>query len=616
MGRRRELRIATRLPETTMDIEGKIVGNYVLQRLLGQGGMGAVYLARHAEIGHEVAIKMVSAHLAHKPNIANRFIAEAKALARIKHPNIITIFDFGRTDEGALYYVMERLEGEDFASFLKKEVPLSVEGCLRVMEQLCAGLHAAHASGVVHRDLKPGNIFVTSEDPLQLKILDFGIAKDLMRAEADNVSLTATGAVLGTPMMLAPEQAMGRTLEIGPQVDIYALGVLAYWMLSGKPPFWDEDRLVIIIKHVTEEATWLADVADVSDAVARVVHNCLVKDPAERYGRADLLIEDFAKAANLEVSRQIRRLIDKTSERAWSESGTFNLAQLSAGTTTADGGQTSIGDDAPSAALLAPTLLPSMSDGASAATPPGTASESAMPPRSLTDAQEQGLLGSSGLHGQTTLSGAGIVSNIPSVAVVPRTKGRVWVWATLVVAGVAALVLMGRDVLIDAPKPAEVAAVSAAVSPKPPANAERRKTLPLVVESNTPGAKPTSIPVVAAIAASDPRDIVERPTIRLDAEVSPPSAPLATRALTQAKKKKKKKKKKKSQVPTKKKAEAGSVASHRKVPASSASAAKPTERPVTPAAKNPPSVPSRAASTLKSDDKPGKVKLGVHPVAF
>jgi len=184
---------------------GQQVGNYVLKKLLGEGGMGAVYLAEHPRIGRQVAIKILSSYIATQPQVAQRFEAEAKLITRIEHPNIIEIFDFGSLEDGSLYYIMEVLKGRELAYVIRQNKKMTPEEAWPYLEQVCAALQAAHELGVIHRDLKPENIFVLDREPLTIKILDFGIAKLL--ETAGGVSLTNTGMVMGTPLFIAPEQA-------------------------------------------------------------------------------------------------------------------------------------------------------------------------------------------------------------------------------------------------------------------------------------------------------------------------------------------------------------------------------------------------------------------------
>jgi len=275
---------------------GETIGNYRLVSLLGKGGMGRVYLGEHPEIGRQVAIKVIVQDETMPPGTTQRFVSEARAVARIPHPGIIDIYDFGRTSTGQLYYTMELLPGCDLEEILKERGQMHPEVVVAYALQICDALAAAHATGVVHRDLKPANIFVVNQNPLTIKILDFGIAK-MLGGDASQSGLTQTGAVMGTPLYMAPEQAAGRTNLIDHRTDIYALGATLYHMLAGRPPFMDRAPAVVLAMHIKEPATPLCQlVPHVPPALAAVVERCLAKDPEERFPSASELAEALQAA--------------------------------------------------------------------------------------------------------------------------------------------------------------------------------------------------------------------------------------------------------------------------------------------------------------------------------
>ncbi len=275
---------------------GRRIGNYVLQDKLGAGGMGEVYLAEHPDIGRRVAIKVLAARMTGDRRMAERFFLEARAIANVKHPNIIEIYDFGRTDDDRLYYVMEALEGTDLASLMQKKVLFSPQQVAVYLRQICGALEAAHAAKVIHRDLKPENIFVLSSGgEQQIKILDFGLVKLLENPEGEN--LTETGVILGSPKTISPEQATGMINMIGPRTDLYSLGVILYWMLAGKPPLTGDTPVALMARHITCAPRPLHETnASIPEALAAVIHQCLEKDPEDRPPSAAALRERYDEA--------------------------------------------------------------------------------------------------------------------------------------------------------------------------------------------------------------------------------------------------------------------------------------------------------------------------------
>lgn len=258
--------------------------------------MGSVYLARHVSTRQPVAIKIIAAHLAQSGNVALRFETEARAVMRINHPNVIRIFDFGRLPDGTLYHVMEVLNGVELTRLIEQKGSFTPTETLPLLHQICMGLQAAHDQAIVHRDLKPENIFVQqTPDGFSVKLLDFGIAKLLDPDEFLN--LTSTGIAIGTPMFIAPEQAMGAKDLISPRTDLYSLGIILYNMLSGTLPFRSAGIGALLAAHIEATPPPLRGRAPrVPETVAAVVHQCLAKEPGQRPASAMALFEAFDHA--------------------------------------------------------------------------------------------------------------------------------------------------------------------------------------------------------------------------------------------------------------------------------------------------------------------------------
>jgi serine/threonine protein kinase len=269
-------------------VVGKNVGNYVIESPLGKGGMGEVYLARHPQLDRFAAIKFLDASLSH-PELISRFFDEAKITASLKHPNVVDIFDFGEVD-GRLYYLMELLRGHDLSQELVRRGALPLLLGIDFLRQICLGLSAVHRAGIVHRDLKPSNIFVLEGEPYQIKLTDFGIAKNTALATHG----TSHGQVLGTPIYMSPEQALGQVDRISPQSDIYSLGIIAHELLTGEVPFQGDSPVAILIRHVQEVPPSLKSILpDVPAELGEVIDACLSKDPQLRPKSASALATCF-----------------------------------------------------------------------------------------------------------------------------------------------------------------------------------------------------------------------------------------------------------------------------------------------------------------------------------
>lgn len=273
-------------------------GRYKLHRILGQGGLGVVYEAQHVQIGRRVAIKVLREEVSKNETVLERFRQEAKSASRIGHENIVDIIDFGETAYGAPYLVMEMLEGEDLAHLLKRERELPIETALTVLIQCCRALGAAHEKGIVHRDMKPENIFLTSREGNEhfVKIVDFGIAKmnDLEQPGEPGRKLTKTGMIFGTPEYMSPEQAAGKPSDH--RVDIYALGIILFEIVCGRVPFLGDSFMAVLSQHLLEPVPRVHDLnpaARLPPALDAVIQRALQKHPDHRYQSMDDLARDL-----------------------------------------------------------------------------------------------------------------------------------------------------------------------------------------------------------------------------------------------------------------------------------------------------------------------------------
>ena len=264
------------------------LGQYVVHEKIGEGGMGAVYRASHAMLKRPTAIKLIAPDRAGETAIA-RFEREVMAASRLSHPNNVAIYDFGRTRGGVFYYAMELLDGQDLSRLVEREGPQSVSRTLHILRQVTAALGEAHDAGLVHRDVKPENIMLCTRGGVRdfVKVLDFGLVKDVATSEATKI--TAETSIAGTPLYMAPEAILAPE-TVGPAADVYAVGCVAYFLLTGRPPFAGSNLVEVCAAHVhaVPEPPSSHAPAPVPSELDALVVRCLEKDPQRRPTTRDL----------------------------------------------------------------------------------------------------------------------------------------------------------------------------------------------------------------------------------------------------------------------------------------------------------------------------------------
>src|SRR6202171_4752792 len=274
-------------------MEPRRIASYTLLDQIGYGGMSVVYRARQETLDRTVAIKILSENMAASSEFMERFRREARTSANLRHPNVITVHDFGEDDRGVPFIVMEYIEGPTLADLM--DAGLDDERIPDLLNQIAAGLDYAHVRGVIHRDIKPGNVLLTEEG--RAVLADFGLAWLLEGAQ-----LALTGGVIGTPEYMSPEQAAGHPFDH--RADVYALGIVLYEMLVGERPFVAETPIGVLLQHLqdTPPSILLAR-PDLPAAVGDVLAKALVKDPADRYSSAGELARAFRAAFSQRAQR-------------------------------------------------------------------------------------------------------------------------------------------------------------------------------------------------------------------------------------------------------------------------------------------------------------------------
>lgn len=264
--------------------EATRLGNYIIEEELGEGGMGRVFRARHSLIRRPTAIKVMQVAGEDQGAAIQRFEREVQLSATLSHPNTITIYDFGHTPDNRFYYVMEYLQGLDIQKLVDKFGPFTAARGVFVLSQVCSALSEAHERGIVHRDIKPSNVFLTTRGGLYdyVKVLDFGLAKQVTDEKA--VSLTKTGVALGTPRYISPEAIRGAE-NIDARSDIYCLGAVAYFMLTGRPPFDAVTAAELMIDHLKATPPPLSQISElpIPEQLEAIVLKCLEKAPEDRF---------------------------------------------------------------------------------------------------------------------------------------------------------------------------------------------------------------------------------------------------------------------------------------------------------------------------------------------
>jgi serine/threonine-protein kinase len=283
------------VPDPTQAMIGKtIAGRYEIKALLGQGGMGAVYEAVQQPLDRRIALKVIKRSLTDEPVAVKRFIQEAQAAAALSHPHIVTLHDFGQTDDGTLYIAMEFLEGKSVRQELAAHGAMPWQRTVPIVVDVCQALLEAHQRGIIHRDLKPDNIMLLQAAGRSdyAKVVDFGVAKLLDRPDGQS-TLTGTGMVVGTPGYISPEQINGVTDDA--RSDLYALGVVWFEMLTNRSPFEDKTPMKLVVKHLTEkppQPSHLFPEGNIPPEVDALVYRLLAKEPASRgEGSAQLLAQ-------------------------------------------------------------------------------------------------------------------------------------------------------------------------------------------------------------------------------------------------------------------------------------------------------------------------------------
>ncbi len=268
---------------------------YQVERLIGKGGMGNVYEAKHLHMGLPVAIKILHPHLVTDSTAVERFRREARSARTVNHPNAISIMDFGVTSDNILYLAMELINGLSLQEVLKKDITLDSTRAVKIMRQVCLAVDVAHQKAIIHRDLKPDNILLidSGTETEKVKVIDFSIAK--MKESGKDPNLTSAGVVVGTPQYISPEQAQG--LELDSRSDIYSMGIILYQMLTGNVPFTGKTSAMLLMQHIQAKPKSLREIKpEIPLKLEEVILRSLSKQAKDRQQTAAILAKELEEA--------------------------------------------------------------------------------------------------------------------------------------------------------------------------------------------------------------------------------------------------------------------------------------------------------------------------------
>lgn len=273
-----------------LDLTGQTLGDFRILRRLGRGGMGQVYLAEQLSLKRKVALKLLRPEMASNPNALQRFKAEAEAVARINHANIVQVYHIGEASN-LQYMALEYVEGRNLREYLERKGPPDVLFALSIMRQVAQALHRAGEMGIIHRDIKPENILLTKKG--EVKVADFGLSR-VLAEDQPALNLTQSGITMGTPLYMSPEQVEGK--QVDSRTDIYSFGITAYHMLAGHPPFQGSTAFEVAVAHVQKEPPLLASIRpDLPPGLCAIIHKMMAKDPNQRYQTGRDLLKDLVR---------------------------------------------------------------------------------------------------------------------------------------------------------------------------------------------------------------------------------------------------------------------------------------------------------------------------------